>query len=93
MLDALLRYLLYDQTSSFCSVYFSKTPQGLESGKTSPVVRYYEYEADRDFCVRKTLDVYLERTKSWRTDQKKLLLSYEEHEVVCKCVAVQFQGG
>ena len=48
-----------------------------KSGKSSPVVRYYEYNTDRDLCVRTTLDVYLERTEPWRTDQKKqLLLSY-----------------
>ena len=56
---------------------FGKLCKGWESGKSFPVVRYYEYDADRDLCVRATLDVYLEKTKPWRTDQRKqILLSY-----------------
>ena len=56
---------------------FGKLHKGWKSGKNSPVVRYYEYKAVRDLCVRTTLDEYLERTKPWETDQKKeLLLNY-----------------
>ena len=54
-------------------------------GKVPLVVRYYEYDADRDLRIWTTLDLYLERTKPWRTDQKKqLLLSYvKPHKEVC----------
>ena len=64
---------------------FGKLCKGWESGKSFPVVRYYEYDADRDLCVQATLDVYLEKTKPWRTDQKKqILLSYvKPHKEVC----------
>ena len=48
-----------------------KLHKGWKSGKRSPVVRYYEYDADRDLCVRTTLD-YM--NKSWRSGQKKQLL-------------------
>ena len=64
---------------------FGRLHKGWKSGRSSPVVRYYECDADRDLCIRKTLDLYLERTKPWRTDQKKqLLLSYvSPHKEVC----------
>ena len=69
----------------FVKSMFGKLHKGWKSGKSSPVVRYYEYYADRDLFIRTTLDVYLERNKSWRTDQKKqLLLSYvNPHKEVC----------
>ena len=59
----MLRYSLYGQTCSFCRVYVWEILQGLEKWKSSPVVRYYEYDADRDLCICMTLDVHLERTK------------------------------
>ena len=64
---------------------FRKLHKSWKNGKVSPVVRYCEYEAHRDLCTRTTLDVYLERTKPWRTDQnKQLLLSYmKPHKEVC----------
>ena len=69
----------------FVKFMFGKLHKGWKSGKSSPVVRYYEYYADRDLFIRTTLDVYLERKKSWRTDHKKqLLLSYvNPHKEVC----------
>ena len=42
---------------------FGRLHKGWKSGKSSPVVRYYEYDADRDLCIPTTLDVYLERSK------------------------------
>ena len=69
----------------FVQFMFGRLHKGWKSGRSSPVVRYYECDADRDLCIRKTLDLYLERTKPWRTDQKKqLLLSYvSPHKEVC----------
>ena len=53
----------------FAQFLLGKLHKGWKSGKSSPVVR--------NLCIQMTLDVYLERTKPWRTDQKKqLLLSY-----------------
>ena len=61
----------------FAQFLLGKLHKGWKSGKSSPVVRCYQYEADRNLCIQMALDVYLERTKPWRTDQKKqLLLSY-----------------
>ena len=51
-----------------------KLHKNWKSGKDSPVVRCYEYEFDRDLCVQTTLNVYLERTKPWETNQMKQLL-------------------
>ena len=63
--------------ANFVQFMFGKLHKGWKSGKSFPVNRCYEYYADRDLCVQMTLDLYLKRTKSWRTDQKKqLLLSY-----------------
>ena len=47
----------------FVQFIFGRLHKGWKSGKSSPVVRYYEYDADRDLCIRTTLDVYLERIK------------------------------
>ena len=53
-----------------------KLHKNWKSVKDYPVVRCYENEFDRGLCVETTLDVYLERTKPWETNQrKKLLLS------------------
>ena len=58
----------------FVQFVFEKTRMGWTSGKSFPVGRYYEYEADIDLSLQAALDVYLERTKPWRTDQKKQIL-------------------
>ena len=70
----------------FVQFMFGRLHKGWKSGKSSSVVRYYEYETDRDLCIPTTLDVYLERTKPWSTDQKKqLLLSYvNPHKEMCR---------
>ena len=47
----------------FVEFMFGRFRKGCKSGKSSPVVRYYEYDADRDLCICMTLDVHLERTK------------------------------
>ena len=69
----------------FVQFMFGKLHKGWKSGKSFSVVRYYEYEGDRDLCVQTTLHLYLERTKPWGTDQKKnFLLSYvNAHKGVC----------
>ena len=54
----------------FVQFMFGKLHNGWKSGKSSPFVRYYEYDGDRDLCVITSFDVYLERTKPWRTNQK-----------------------
>ena len=51
-----------------------KRHKNWKSVKDYPVVRCYEYELDRDLCVQTNLDVYLERTKPWETNQMKQLL-------------------
>ena len=67
----------------FVQFMFEKLHKGWKSGKSSIVVRYYEYDADRDLWVRTTLDLYLQRTKPWRTDQKKQLSYVNTHKEVC----------
>ena len=69
----------------FVQFMFGKLHKGWKNGKSYPVVRYYQYDVDRDLCVRATIDVYLQRTKPWRTDQKKQFLpSYvNPHKEVC----------
>ena len=78
-----IRFMARD--AHFVQFMFGRLHKGWKSGKSSPVVRYYEYHADRNLCFWTTLDVYLERTKPWTTDQKKqLLLSYiNSHKEVC----------
>ena len=63
---------------------FEKLHMGWKRGKSFPVVRYYEFDADRGLCVRTTLHVHL-RTKPRRTNLKKqLLLSYvNPHNKMC----------
>ena len=58
----------------FVQFVFGKIQKGWKSGKSSPVGRYYEYKADIDLSLQAALDVYLERTKPWRTNQKKQIL-------------------
>ena len=58
----------------FVQFMFRKLHKGWKSERSSPVVRYYEYEADRDFCVQTILDVDLQQTKPQRIVQKKQLL-------------------
>ena len=58
----------------FVQFVFGKIQKGWKSGKSSAVGRYYEYKADIDLSLQAALDVYLERTKPWRTSQKKQIL-------------------
>ena len=58
----------------FVQFVFGKIQKGWKSGKSSPVGRYYEYKADIDLSLQAALDVCLERTKPWRTNQKKQIL-------------------
>ena len=60
MIHCLVIYFM-DRHAHFIRSMFGKLRKGWESGKSFPVVRYYEYDADRDLCVRAILDVYLEK--------------------------------
>ena len=65
------------RNAPFVQFMFKKLQKDWKSERSSPVVRYYEYEADSDFCVKTILDVDLQRTKPRRIVQKKqLLMSY-----------------
>ena len=69
--------------SHFVQFMFGKLDTVWKDGKSSPAVRYYKYDADRDLCVRATFDVYLERNEFY----------WIRWTHTRRYVAVQFQGG
>ena len=61
----------------FVQFQFGKLHKGWKVNKSSPVVKYYEFKADRDLCVTTTLQVYVDRSEAWRDANKtQLLLSF-----------------
>ena len=64
---------------------FGKLHKSWKTGKSSPMVTYFAYEADEELCVKTTIEIYLNRTEQWRHNQKnQLLLSYvNPHKEVC----------
>ena len=63
---------------------FQKLHKSWRKGNKAPTKLYfYKYPKDQELCVVSTLNEYLKRTKTWRTngDKFQLLLSYIKHHV------------
>ena len=56
---------------------FIKLHKGWRTSKSFPTVKYHEHSLDKDLCVTSTLQVYIDRSQKWRSDnQTQLLLSH-----------------
>ena len=71
----------------FVQFRFDRLHKGWKNNKGSPIVKYFEYNADKDLCVVSTLQVYLDKSQKWRnTNQTQLLLSHiNPHKEVTSC--------
>ena len=54
---------------------FSQVSKTWKPGQKAPTLDFKVYHADASLCVCRTLDLYIERTKSRRGDYKQLLIS------------------
>ena len=60
------------QTHTF---HFSKITNTARQGKLRPPVELTQF-SDKNLCVCRHMDVYLERTKAWKKHEGQLLLSF-----------------
>lgn len=65
------------RASSSYKFYFTKVTKSWKKGQAPPTLELKQFAPNNMMCVVSCLDVYLERSKSWRSDnQTQLLLSH-----------------
>ena len=74
------------RTTNCVKFTYDKLHKSWRKGKSPPSVTFSSFVEDTDICVIETLDSYLKRTGSWRSDEDRpqLLLSFiSPHKPVC----------
>jgi len=68
--------------SSCYTFHFEKLTKTAKPGNSRPVIKF-EHFLDKNLCVCHHIDLYLERSKSWRKEETQLLISFiKPHKAV-----------
>ena len=68
-------HYLVKHTSGY-TFHFSKITKTARRGKPRPHIKYCVFPDNKILCVCHHIDLYLERSKSWRNNENQLLLSF-----------------
>lgn len=69
-----IKYLVKHQSGYSFSL--SRPTKVQKPGNPIPNIKYFKFTESKSLCVCHTIDMYLDRSKSWRKGETQLLLSY-----------------